>query len=417
MDNKYNTATLANGLRIIHRSSSSPVVYCGYRINAGTRNESEAEMGMAHFCEHASFKGTSKRSALSILNCLESVGGDINAFTNKEETVYHAAIPKEHAPRAVKLLTDMVFDSQYPAAELRKEIEVICDEIESYNDSPAELIYDDFENAVFSGHPLGNNILGKASLLRTYTSEHAKDFTRRMYRPNNMVFFAYGELDFHWLVKSLRHATRHFPNALPHIDTHEGESLPPYLPKKITRQMDTHQAHVMLGNRAFSTYDKRRLPLYLANNLLGGPGMNARLNIVLRECNGLVYNVESNMVSYADTGVWCVYFGCDQKNLRRCLRLVKKELNRLIEKPLSARQLAAAKRQIKGQICVACDNRESFALDFGKSFLHFNKEKHIDNLLQQIDAITAEELQSVAREVFAEDKLTTLIYQGGSGKE
>ena len=181
--------------------------------------------------------------------------------------------------------------------------------------------------------------------------------------------------------------------------------------------MDTHQAHVMLGNRAFSTYDKRRLPLYLANNLLGGPGMNARLNIVLRECNGLVYNVESNMVSYADTGVWCVYFGCDQKDLRRCLRLVKKELNRLIEKPLSARQLAAAKRQIKGQICVACDNRESFALDFGKSFLHFNKEKHIDNLLQQIDDITAEELQSVAREVFAEDKLTTLIYQGGSSKE
>ena len=357
MDNKYNTATLPNGLRIIHRSSSSPVVYCGFQINAGTRNEMEGEMGMAHFCEHASFKGTSKRTPLSILNCLESVGGDLNAFTNKEDTVYYAAIPKEHASRAVKLLTDMVFDSQYPAAELKKEVEVICDEIESYNDSPAELIYDDFENAVFSGHPLGHNILGKASLLRTYTSEHAKDFTRRMYRPSNMVFFAYGELDFRWLVRSLKNATQHFPNALPHIDTHEGESLPPYQAKEIIRKMDTHQAHVMLGNRAFSTYDKRRLPLYLANNLLGGPGMNARLNIALRERNGLVYNVESNMVSYADTGVWCVYFGCDPKDMRRCLRLVKRELNTLIEKPLSDRQLAAAKRQIKGQICVACDNR------------------------------------------------------------
>lgn len=414
MDKKYNTATLFNGLRIIHRPSSSPVVYCGYQINAGTRNETPEEMGMAHFCEHASFKGTSKRTPFNILNCLESVGGDLNAFTNKEDTVYYAALPKEHAFRAVKLLTDMVFDSQYPDNELKKEIEVICDEIESYNDSPAELIYDDFENLVFDGHPLGHNILGKAELLRTYTSEHAKSFTNRMYRPCNMVFFAYGELDFKALVRWLKQATAHFDNALPYIDTHEDEMLPPYRAQEIVRQMDTHQAHVMLGNRAFSTYDKRRMPLYLANNLLGGPGMNARLNIALRERHGLVYNVESNMVSYADTGVWCVYFGCDPKDLRRCLRLVKKELNTLVSKPMSERQLAAAKKQIKGQICVACDNRETFALDFGKSFLHYNKEKNIADLLQQIDAITADELQKVAQEVFAEDKLTTLIYQRGS---
>ena len=412
MDNKYNTATLPNGLRIIHRPSSSPVVYCGFQINAGTRNEGSDEMGLAHLCEHASFKGTSKRSSINILNCLDSVGGDINAFTNKEDTVYHAAIPREHAPRAVKLLTDMVFDSKYPEGELRREIEVICDEIESYNDSPAELIYDDFENALFSGHALGHNVLGNAETLRTYTSDYVKYFTRRMYRPCNMVFFAYGELDFKWLVQFLKLSTKKFPEAVPNIDTHEGEPLPDYRAQEIVRQMDTHQAHVMLGNRAFSTYDSRRLPLYLANNMLGGPGMNARLNVALRERNGLVYNVESNMVSYADTGVWCVYFGCDHKDVRRCLRLVRKELNMLIDKPLSEKQLAAAKRQIKGQICVACDNREGFALDFGKTFLHFNKEKNIDNLLQQIDDIKVEELQNVAREVFAEDKMTTLIYQG-----
>ena len=234
---------LSNNIRLLHAFEELPVVYCGFAINVGARDEH----GIAHFIEHLLFKGTRRRSNMQIIKRLEDVGGELNAYTTKEETFVYATVPRKYAERAIELLADIVLDSTFPQEELVKEREVVFEEIEMYNDSPSELIFDDFENAVFSGHPLGNNILGKASLLRTYTSEHAKDFTRRMYRPSNMVFFAYGELDFRWLVRSLKNATQHFPNALPHIDTHEGESLPPYQAKEIIRKMDTHQAHVMLA--------------------------------------------------------------------------------------------------------------------------------------------------------------------------
>ena len=407
---KYNTATLPNGLRIIHLPSTSQVVYCGFGINAGTRNELPGEEGVAHFCEHTTFKGTERRRALTIINCLETLGGELNAFTNKEDTVYYAAILKEHFPKAVDLLSDIVFHSQYPQTEIDKEIEVICDEIESYNDSPAELIYDLFENIIFNGHPLGHNILGDAEQLRTYKSETAKSFTQRFYPPRNAVFFAYGDINFNSLVTMLKKATKGFGEQNPIIgDADIVAPLPVYTP--LTRCIDkgTHQAHVMIGNRAYSVHDERRIALYLLNNILGGPGMNARLNLSLRERNGLVYTVESTMVSYSDTGVWCTYFGCDPHDVKRCLRLVNKELQRVMEKPLTTSQLNAAKRQIKGQLGVACDNRESFALDFGKSFLHYGWEKDITDLFKRIDILTADNIQQVAREIFAPELLTTLI--------
>ena len=407
---KYNTATLPNGLRIIHLPSTSQVVYCGFGINAGTRNELPGEEGVAHFCEHTTFKGTERRRALTIINCLETLGGELNAFTNKEDTVYYAAILKEHFPKAVDLLSDIVFHSQYPQTEIDKEIEVICDEIESYNDSPAELIYDLFENIIFNGHPLGHNILGDAEQLRTYKSETAKSFTQRFYTPSNAVFFAYGDINFNSLVTMLKKATKGFGEQNPIIgDADIVAPLPVYTP--LTRCIDkgTHQAHVMIGNRAYSVHDERRIALYLLNNILGGPGMNARLNLSLRERNGLVYTVESTMVSYSDTGVWCTYFGCDPHDVKRCLRLVNKELQRVMEKPLTTSQLNAAKRQIKGQLGVACDNRESFALDFGKSFLHYGWEKDITDLFKRIDILTADNIQQVAREIFAPELLTTLI--------
>ena len=407
---KYNTATLPNGLRIIHLPSTSQVVYCGFGINAGTRNELPGEEGVAHFCEHTTFKGTERRRALTIINCLETLGGELNAFTNKEDTVYYAAILKEHFPKAVDLLSDIVFHSQYPQTEIDKEIEVICDEIESYNDSPAELIYDLFENIIFNGHPLGHNILGDAEQLRTYKSETAKSFTQRFYTPRNAAFFAYGDINFNSLVTMLKKATKGFGEQNPIIgDAAIVAPLPVYTP--LTRCIDkgTHQAHVMIGNRAYSVHDERRIALYLLNNILGGPGMNARLNLSLRERNGLVYTVESTMVSYSDTGVWCTYFGCDPHDVKRCLRLVNKELQRVMEKPLTTSQLNAAKRQIKGQLGVACDNRESFALDFGKSFLHYGWEKDITDLFKRIDILTADNIQQVAREIFAPELLTTLI--------
>lgn len=451
---KYNTYTLDNGLRIIHLPSDSKVVYCGYQINAGTRNEEPGEEGLAHFCEHVTFKGTERRKAWHILNCLESVGGDLNAYTNKEGTVYYSAILKEHIARAVDLLTDIVFHSVYPQAEIDKEVEVICDEIESYNDSPAELIYDEFENIIFKGSPLGHNILGTAEQVRSFKTEDALRFTRKLYRPDNAIFFAYGDIDFKKLVKLIRKALadddsgKVAENAANSVGKLAEEKLPqisqitqisgdensitteksvssvksvgpenyPSVGKEIAgqtivMQKNTHQAHVMIGTRAYDVNDSRRMPLYLLNNMLGGPGMNAKLNLALREHNGLVYTVESTMVAYGDTGIWSIYFGCDEHDVKRCLRLVRKELDKFMQKPLSEAQLKAAKKQIKGQVGVACDNRENFALDFGKSFLHYGWEKNVDRLYEQVDEITAEQIQAVAQELFNKDRLTTLIFR------
>ena len=428
---KYNTYTLDNGLRIIHLPSDSQVVYCGYQINAGTRDELPGEEGLAHFCEHVTFKGTERRKAWHILNCLESVGGDLNAYTNKEGTVYYAAILKEHIARAVDLLSDIVFHSTYPQQEIDKEVEVICDEIESYNDSPAELIYDEFENILFKGHPLGHNILGTAEQVRQFTTEDALRFTRKLYRPDNAIFFAYGDIDFKKLVKLLKtlnfeHGTLNFMNGktseTPTAEMEAGDANHKVQSSKfkvqskvagqtIVMQKNTHQAHVMIGTRAYDVNDDRRMPLYLLNNMLGGPGMNAKLNLALREHNGLVYTVESTMVAYGETGIWSIYFGCDEHDVKRCLRLVRKELDKFMLKPLSEAQLKAAKKQIKGQIGVACDNRENFALDFGKSFLHYGWEKNVDRLYEQVDEITAEQIQAVAKELFDKDRLTTLIFR------
>ena len=421
---KYNTYTLDNGLRIIHLPSDSKVVYCGYQINAGTRNEEPGEEGLAHFCEHVTFKGTERRKAWHILNCLESVGGDLNAYTNKEGTVYYSAILKEHIARAVDLLTDIVFHSVYPQAEIDKEVEVICDEIESYNDSPAELIYDEFENIIFKGSPLGHNILGTAEQVRSFKTEDALRFTRKLYRPDNAIFFAYGDIDFKKLVRLLKKSflseerrvkSEKFnsPEAQAQFNIQHStfNTQHSFEGQTIVMQKNTHQAHVMIGTRAYDVNDDRRMPLYLLNNMLGGPGMNAKLNLALREHNGLVYTVESTMVAYGDTGIWSIYFGCDEHDVKRCLRLVRKELDKFMQKPLSEAQLKAAKKQIKGQVGVACDNRENFALDFGKSFLHYGWEKNVDRLYEQVDEITAEQIQAVAKELFDKDRLTTLIFK------
>ncbi len=418
---KYNTCTLKNGLRIIHLPSSSQVVYCGYDIAAGTRNELPGEEGLAHFCEHISFKGTARRNALQIINAIEGLGGELNAFTNKEDTVYYAAISKEHFYQVVDVLTDIVFHSQYPQHEIDKEVEVICDEIESYNDSPAELIYDEFENLLFKGHPLGHNILGKAEQLRTYTTADALRFVQRNYRPEQMVFFVYGDIDFKRLISSPKFMD------VPSGKAERGEikrgvnemidppicsdPQPPSLGGTYTIEKSTHQAHVMMGCQAYAYNDPRRMALYLLNNILGGPGMNARLNLSLRERHGLVYTVESTMVTYGDTGVWSIYFGCDHHDVNRCRRLVRHELDRLMQKPLSQRQLIIAKRQLKGQLAIACDNREQFALDFGRSYLHHGHERDLDALYRRIDALTAEELQAIACELFAPDHMTTLIFK------
>ena len=422
---KYNTYTLDNGLRLIHLPSASQVVWCGYDLAVGSRNEESGEEGLAHFCEHMTFKGTERRSALQVINDLERVGGELNAFTNKEDTVFYAAVTKDHFMKAVDLLTDIVFHSQYPQHEIDKEVEVICDEIESYNDSPSELIYDEFENLIFQGHPLGHNILGRADLLRTYSTADALRFTHRHYRPDNAVFFVYGDVDFKRLCERFTVYSLRFTDDYTIGRGSEGldgistvNCKPSARPegalsseRTVNKEIGSHQAHVMMGCRAYPFNDPRRMTLYLLNNILGGPGMNARLNLSLRERHGLVYTVESSMTAYSDMGVWSVYFGCDHHDVNRCLRLVRQELDRMMLRPLSASQLSAAKRQLKGQLAIACDNREQFAIDFGRSYLHHGHERDLDSLFARIDAVRAEDIQQVAGELFPADNLTTLIFK------
>ena len=410
---RYQTAVLDNGLRIIALPTASPVVYCGYQLNVGTANELPGEEGIAHFCEHVTFKGTTRRTAIDVIQCLEQVGGDLNAFTTKTDTVYYSAILKDHLPRAIDLLTDIVFHSVYPQKEINKEVEVICDEIESYNDSPAELIYDEFENLIFRGHPLGHSILGTSECVRRFTTDDALRFTKQYYLPMNSVFFAYGDVDFEHLLRLLEKENGSKVKVIEKVEKPVESSLPPlseYQPQVVEIDKHTHQAHVMIGNRAYSVHDKRRMALYLLNNILGGPGMSARLNLALRERRGLVYTVESTMVSYSQTGLWSVYFGCDADDRAECMRLVRAELDRFMSVPLSDEELSIAKQQLKGQIGIACDNRENLALDFGKGFLHYGWKKDITALYQDIDAITAEDVQQVACELFPEERLTKLVY-------
>lgn len=406
----YSTITLTNGLRIIHAPSPTDVAYCGFAVDAGTRDELPHEQGMAHFVEHLIFKGTRKRHAWHILNRMENVGGDLNAYTNKEETVIYSAFLKEHFSRAAELLTDIVFNSIFPQQEIEKEVEVIIDEIQSYEDSPSELIFDDFEELIFPDHPLGRNILGKPELLRGFKSEDALRFVHRYYRPANMVFFVQGDIPFEKVVRTME-------KIIERTEIHaalEAECLrtppPPYTPRNLILNKDTHQSHVMIGARGYDAHDERRTGLYFLNNILGGPGMNSLLNIALREQRGLVYNVESNLTSYTDTGAFCIYFGCDREDEEKCIRLVHRELQKMCDKPLTAFRLNAAKKQIVGQIGVAGDNFENNALDMGKCFLHYGRYEEKEELFRRIEELTPQYLQSIAEEMFSGTHLSTLIY-------
>ena len=417
------THTLDNGLRIICSTSATDVVYCGIAVDAGTRDEQPDEFGMAHFTEHLTFKGTTRRRAWHILNRMESVGGDLNAFTGKEETVYYTTFLRPHFSRAIDLLVDVVFNSTYPQHEMDKEVEVVIDEIESYNDSPSELIYDEFENMVFSGHALGHNILGDADGLRSMRSENIQRFVSRMYTPDRMVLFVYGNVPMKTVVREVKKALAmvkagvRFPDVLS-LDNISNKALPRVAPlagmseRAETREVDmsTHQAHVMMGMPSFSATDPRHLHLYLLNNILGGPGMNSRLNLALRERNGLVYTVESSSTAYTDTGLWSVYFGCDPHDVKRCQRLVMRELQRLTDSPLSESALSAAKRQLVGQIGISFDSFENVAIGMAKRYLHYNQTLTCQELCQKVKALTREELFDTARQLFNPQNITTLIY-------
>ena len=393
-------------MRLVCAPSPTDTIYCGIAVGSGTRHELESESGIAHFTEHLTFKGTQRRSSRQIITRIESVGGDLNAFTGKEETVYYCACHRQHLSRALDLLFDIVYRSTYPQSEIDKEVEVVIDEIESYNDSPSELIYDDFEAQLFHGHPLGRNILGDEQRLRQYTHDDILAYAQRQYRPERSVLFVYGNV-------SESQILRHIPTiSMPH-DATPHPTIPPantIAPGTYTYDKGTHQSHVMIGARSFGGNDPRHLALYLANNILGGPGLSSRLSLALREKSALVYTVESTLTTYTDTGVWAVYYGCDHHDVKRCQRLVERELHRLVDSPLSPRTLAAAKRQLTGQIALSYDNPESVAIGMGKRMLHYNRTLSLQTLIDRINDITPEQVLEAARQVFNPERLTILHY-------
>jgi len=403
----YQTYTLPNGLRLIHKPDNTAVAYCGLVINTGSRDETETEQGMAHFIEHMLFKGTEKRRSGHIINRLEHVGGELNAFTSKEETVVFATVLKEYFERAMELVADIVFHSTYPQKEIEKEVVIIIDEIQSYKDSPSELIFDDFEEMIFEHHPLAHNILGKAELLETYTTSDAASYVQKHYKPEEMVFFSLGDLNFKQLI---RWAEKYL--LVETADKRELKRFSPtiYTPSRREIEKNTHQVHFIMGNRAYDVYHPKRMGLYLLNNIVGGPGMNSLLNLSLREKHGLVYNVESNYQPFTDTGMWSVYFGCDTENAARCEQLVCAELQKLREQPLSHNALKKYKLQLMGQMAIASEQKESLALTLGKSLMRYGQIDDLETIRKQIEAITVEQLQEIAIEVFNPDQLSVLRY-------
>ena len=415
IENPFTTHTLPCGLRIICAPCPTQVVYCGIAVDAGTRDEQTLESGMAHFVEHMSFKGTQRRTARQIINRLETVGGDLNAYTGKEETVFYSTFLKQHLPKAIDLLIDITFNSTFLQEEMNKEVEVVIDEIESYNDQPSELIFDEFEEICFPRHPLGRNILGEADKLREITSQYMHAFHQRMYRPERMVLFVYGDVEPEKVIRLTEKALADTDLSHP---SYSFMPLPRTVPapfcseeKIITRKKDTHQAHVVIGGRSFGGNDPRHLHLYLINNLLGGPCMSSLLNLSLRERNGLVYTVESNATCYTDLGVWITYFGCNPEDVRRCCHLVERELQKLTEKPLSQQKLNAARQQLKGQIAISHDNFESLAISMAKRYLHYGSTQTMQELFNRLDELTPEQLHQTAQEVFSPQNLHTLIYK------
>lgn len=412
--NRYHTHTLGNGLRIVWLEHDCEVAYCGYALRAGTRDErTEAgEGGLAHFCEHMTFKGTQRRSSLQVINTLERIGGELNAFTAKEETVYYAAVLKQYFNRAVDLLTDIVFYSIYPDQAADKEKEVVCDEIESYNDSPAELIYDKFEDCIFKGTSLGHSILGEQNNVRSFTGDNCRIFTERMYIPENAVFYVVGDIDFFKLVKKLEVLTKPIQRNITYTKPLQSCITKEEMHSEVlTLNHSTHQGHLMLGTTITKDIGRWRTPLFLTNNIIGGPSMNSRLNVSLRERRGLVYTVESMVTTYTDALVWSVYLGCDKHDIEKCSRLVLNEMHRLQRSPLSASMLASAKKQIKGQMALAAQNKENFAIDMAKYYLHYGELRDNTTLFEEIDRVTADDIHTLMNTWLADERMTKVIIQ------
>jgi predicted Zn-dependent peptidase len=399
---------LDNGIRLVHHQTSSIVAHCGLIISTGSRDEELDEHGMAHFVEHMLFKGTGKRKAYHILSSLEDVGGELNAYTTKEETAVHASFMKEDYERAMEIISDIVFNSQLPDKEIEKEKEVIIEEIKSYLDNPAELIFDDFEELIFSGQPIGHNILGTEDDVKAITRSRTADFIEKNYSTFRMVFCSVGNIR---KEKLLRLFIKYFGNVRQKKERARADEPWTYEPAHVIRKKETFQNHCIIGNIAYNIMDEKRIGMFLLNNILGGQGLNSRLNLSLREKNGFAYNVESSYNPYCDTGAFSIYFGTDNHNLDKSIAISLAELKRLRTVRLGSIQLSKAKNQIKGYLARGYENHESLMLSLGKSLLLFNKIETLEETCQKIDRITSADLLSTANDIFDPGKLSMLIYK------
>lgn len=411
MEKEFHIFELSNGLRVVHKEVNRPVAHCGLLINAGTRDELQGEEGLAHFIEHAIFKGTKNRRAYHILNRLDSVGGELDAYTTKEMTCFYASFLTEYYERAIELISDITHNSTFPEKELEKEKAVIMDEILVYLDSPADQIYDDFESQVFVNHALGNPILGKAESLKKFNKEMIHNYMNRLYKTENMVFTSVGNISVKRLKNKLE---KHFASL---STDHIKNPRYPFAPQKANKvkvKRDSFQTHCMLGKSTFGGDNPKRMGLSLLNNILGGPAMNSILNLKIREKYGFTYNIESNYALYSDSGLFSIYLATDPKYTNRSLKAVLTELKSLRNKKLSSNKLHLAKQQLKGQMAIGRESNNNLMLSYGKSLLMKNKVKTLAEVYSDLDAITAEEIQDIAQSELNPDDFDFLFFEGKS---
>lgn len=407
VETDFLTHTLKNGIRVIHYQTDSPVAHLGVLINAGSRDEEEDEHGLAHFIEHSVFKGTKKRRAYHVLSRIEDVGGELNAYTTKEETALYSTFLNQDYERAAELLSDILFNSVYPQKELNREKEVIAEEINSYKDSPSELIFDEFEELVYDGHPIARNILGTTANINRFNRDIILKFIERNYHTDQIVVSSVGNLKYEKLVKI---SEKYFGHVASRIRQEKRKPFENYVPGFRTTEKDTFQTHCVMGNIAYDIKHPMRNVMVLLNNIIGGPAMNSRLNLALRERKGMAYNIESGYTAYTDTGLFNVYFGTDKENFEKAYSLVKKEFKLLRDTKLGHMQLSKAKKQLIGQIAVSTESHDDLMLAIGKSYLLFDRVDPLRVVFSKIEGITADQLLEVANQVLDEHQLSRLVY-------
>lgn len=404
----YNLFTLPNGIRVVHKQvPSTKIVHCGFVLDIGSRDEREDQLGIAHFWEHMAFKGTKKRKAFHILNKLDSVGGELNAYTTKEKICFYASALDKHMESAFELLQDITFESIFPEKQIENEKGVILEEMSLYHDSPEDAIQDEFDNVIFKDHPLGKNILGTPSSVRSFHRSDFQDFLKANLNTERVVFSCVGNVP----QKRVQRLAEKFFGPIPHYSAEKQRiDFGLYTPAHEVISRNITQAQCAIGTTAYSLNDKNRLPLYMLINVLGGPGMNSRLNLALREKYGFVYNIEAAYHPYSDTGLLAIFFGTEQKQVERSRRLIDKELRLLREKPLGTMQLHKAKEQLIGQLAMAEENNTSLMLIMGKTLLDLDKVDSLDSIFKKIRSLDSHILQEVAQEALAEDRMSSLTF-------